>query len=154
MKTKIYIATHKKIETQKEEGYTPIQVGAEINEELPYLKDNTGDNISKKNKNYCELTALYWIWKNTSEDIVGLTHYRRFFFKNILSKQLLKIKDIEKILTRNDIILPNKVHLDITIEEHYKYYEEKGLNKKEIIKQIAKDRKVNKNEIYQKFTKA
>ena len=122
MKTKIYIATHKKIETQKEEGYTPIQVGAEINEELPYLKDNTGDNISKKNKNYCELTALYWIWKNTSEDIVGLTHYRRFFFKNILSKQLLKIKDIEKILTRNDIILPNKVHLDITIEEHYKKY--------------------------------
>ena len=39
----------------------------------------------------------------------------------------------------------------VSIEEHYKYYEEKGLNKKEIIKQIAKDRNVNKNEIYQKF---
>ena len=49
MKTKIYIATHKKIDIQ-ENGYTPIQVGAEINEELPYLKDNTGDNISKKIK--------------------------------------------------------------------------------------------------------
>ena len=40
---------------------------------------------------------------------------------------------------------------NLSIEEHYKYYEEKGLNKKEIIKQIAKDRNVNKNEIYQKF---
>lgn len=38
-----------------------------------------------------------------------------------------------------------------TLEEHYKFYEEKGLDKKEIIKQIAKDRKVNKNEIYQYF---
>lgn len=40
---------------------------------------------------------------------------------------------------------------DLTIEEHYKYYETEGLNKKEIIKQIARDRNVNKNEIYQKF---
>ncbi|MFR8104484.1 MAG: 16S rRNA (cytidine(1402)-2'-O)-methyltransferase [Clostridia bacterium] len=39
----------------------------------------------------------------------------------------------------------------IPIEEHYQYYEEKGLKKKDIIKQIAKDRKVTKNEIYQKF---
>lgn len=38
-----------------------------------------------------------------------------------------------------------------TLEEHYHYYEQKGLDKKEIIKQIAKDRNVNKNEIYQKF---
>ena len=39
----------------------------------------------------------------------------------------------------------------LTLEEHYKYYEEKGLEKKEIIKKIAKDRNTNKNEIYQKF---
>ncbi len=40
---------------------------------------------------------------------------------------------------------------EMSLEEHYKFYEEKGLEKKEIIKQIAKDRKVSKNEIYQKF---
>ena len=40
---------------------------------------------------------------------------------------------------------------NLTLEEHYKYYEEQGLDKKEIIKKIAKDRNVNKNEIYQKF---
>ncbi len=41
--------------------------------------------------------------------------------------------------------------LQLSLEEHYRYYEEKGLSKKEIIKQIAKDRNVNKNEIYQQF---
>ena len=40
---------------------------------------------------------------------------------------------------------------DLTLEEHYKYYEKKGYEKKEIIKKIAKDRNVNKNEIYRKF---
>ena len=42
-------------------------------------------------------------------------------------------------------------HKEMTLEEQYEYYEKQGLNKKDIIKQIAKDRKVNKNEIYQKF---
>ena len=40
---------------------------------------------------------------------------------------------------------------ELSLEEHYKYYEEQGMNKKDIIKQMAKDRNVNKNEIYQKF---
>ncbi len=40
---------------------------------------------------------------------------------------------------------------NLSLEDHYKYYENKGMNKKEIIKQIAKDRNVSKNEIYMKF---
>lgn len=40
-----------------------------------------------------------------------------------------------------------------SLEEHYKFYEEKNLSKKEIIKQIAKDRKLEKNEVYQYFMK-
>lgn len=51
--------------------------------------------------------------------------------------------------TQNEIQLEQLNNL--SLEEHYKYYEQKGLNKKEIIKQISKDRNVNKNEIYQKF---
>ena len=39
----------------------------------------------------------------------------------------------------------------MSLEEHYNFYEKLGLDKKEIIKQIAKDRNVNKNEIYQSF---
>jgi 16S rRNA (cytidine1402-2'-O)-methyltransferase len=41
----------------------------------------------------------------------------------------------------------------LTLEEHYKFYEDKGYEKKQIIKQISKDRNVNKNEIYQYFIK-
>ena len=40
---------------------------------------------------------------------------------------------------------------NMTIEEHYNYYAKKGFEKKEIIKKIAKDRNVSKNEIYQQF---
>ena len=39
----------------------------------------------------------------------------------------------------------------LSLEEHYEYYSKKNLAKKEIIKMIAKDRNVSKNEIYIKF---
>lgn len=41
--------------------------------------DNQGDNISEKNKSYCELTTQYWAWKNMEADYYGFCHYRRFF---------------------------------------------------------------------------
>ena len=47
--------------------------------ESDLVKDNTGDNISKKNKSYCELTTQYWAWKNTDYDYYGFCHYRRYF---------------------------------------------------------------------------
>ena len=44
--------------------YFHIHVGREGKADLGYIGDNTGDNISAKNANYCELTGLYWEWKN------------------------------------------------------------------------------------------
>lgn len=47
--------------------------------QLPYLKDDSGDHISTKNEFYSELTGIYWVWKNTRQEITGVCHYRRYF---------------------------------------------------------------------------
>lgn len=44
-----------------------------------YLFDDTGTNISHENKWLGDLTGLYWVWKNTNDEFVGTTHYRRFW---------------------------------------------------------------------------
>lgn len=56
-----------------------LQVGADLTKiRKGCLLDNVGDNISEKNKEYCECTGLYWIWKNTKgQDYLGIEHYRR-----------------------------------------------------------------------------
>lgn len=76
----IGVACHKPSELPKSSLYLPIHVGAaNSNKVLPGLqRDDEGDNISAKNPFYCELTALYWLWKNVDADYYGLCHYRRF----------------------------------------------------------------------------
>lgn len=112
---KIFIATHKKVEFPKNRVYVPIQVGADLNNDIQTeLKDNIGENISYKNKNFCELTVLYWMWKNCTEDIIGLVHYRRYFFNKKFGKKLKDIldeKEINDILKKCDLIIPKKKYL-------------------------------------------
>lgn len=55
-----------------------IQAGAALTHtRLAPLSDDTGINISSKNLQYCEMTAAYWVWKNTNHDWTGIEHYRR-----------------------------------------------------------------------------
>lgn len=57
-----------------------IQVGSALTERnICSLQDNTGENISSKNRQYCELTGLFWIWKHCDSDFIGISHYRRRF---------------------------------------------------------------------------
>lgn len=81
MNVKILVAMHKSGFMSMHKQYLPVHVGSSIsNEKLLIQTDNTGDNISRKNGSYCELTALYWAWKNLKDiDIIGLCHYRRYF---------------------------------------------------------------------------
>ena len=77
------------------------------------LRDNEGENISEKNKQFCELTALYWIWKHAREDILGLVHYRRHF---------LFPKNWKECMLNNqvDVILPVPLYVAPTVEENFK----------------------------------
>jgi lipopolysaccharide biosynthesis glycosyltransferase len=67
----------------------PIQVGRAISSvELPMLGDDEGDNISQKNPSYCELTGIYWAWKNDRRsDYIGFFHYRRFLDFDVARKR-------------------------------------------------------------------
>lgn len=126
MKIKIYIPYHKKFSLMLQNGiFQPIHVGKELSDEnLWFIWDNTWDNISIKNKNYCELTAMYWVWKNTKPcDYVWFFHYRRFlafnYNGNYIQKIIRKItptkyylfdniEDISKQIEWFDILLPRK----------------------------------------------
>lgn len=80
-KVKILVCCHKAGIWPDNEIYMPIHCGKAVSTiDLGIQGDDTGDNISAKNPNFCELTALYWAWKNLKDaDYVGLCHYRRFF---------------------------------------------------------------------------
>ena len=114
----IYIITHKPVECYCPPEYAKLQVGASLHDNLGYLKDNTGDNISIKNKNYCELTGLYWIWKNTSDDIKGLVHYRRFFSDTFAQKPI-SYDHIKKILLKYDVVLPFERKVETSALNNY-----------------------------------
>lgn len=75
------VCCHKQDYHRSGDGYLPIQVGKALTAvDLHITADNTGDNISAKNPNFCELTAHYWYWKNGKKTpYVGLSHYRRYF---------------------------------------------------------------------------
>lgn len=122
-KTQIYVATHKQLNKKIPPAHFPIFVGAAQQTQAPkgIITDNCGHSISEKNRSFCELTALYWIWKNSTATIVGLTHYRRLFTsRNRLGVHTpLKVPRINDILNSHDVILPRALDLKQTIYEQY-----------------------------------
>lgn len=92
-----------------------IQAGAALTKERispGILTDDTGDNISDRNPQFCELTALYWIWKNSSSDFVGLAHYRRHF--------ILPDDWVDRVHSHDiDVILPVPLFVNPNIKENF-----------------------------------
>ena len=128
---KIIIATHKKYLMPKDDLYLPVHVGAEGKTDtagkeldLGYQKDNIGENISIKNPSFCELTGLYWAWKNLDYDYIGLAHYRRHFANKSKSKNIfdrvIKKSEIEPLLDKEKVFVPKKRRYYIeTLYSHY-----------------------------------
>ena len=95
---------------------TAIQAGAALtSKRLPEvcLTDDTGEHISDKNRQFCELTALYWIWKHAPEEILGLSHYRRHF---LLPEDWVRRMDANGI----DVILPTPLYVAPSLAGNYK----------------------------------
>lgn len=108
---KILVCCHKKDIKVDVPPYYPIHVGKCLNDiNLGIQGDDVGDNISDKNASYCELTGMYWAWKNLKNtDIIGLCHYRRYFnFQNslnFLDSKIISVADFNKL----DFSIPTKI---------------------------------------------
>ena len=119
----IYVVAHKMFTPPDlDESYRTIFVGDRVRAEAKkdgFLVDSDGDSISDKNPYYCELTALYWIWKNDkSNDWIGLNHYRRYFISSDTGKILTK-DEIENLLQSHDVILWDKIIWNESVERSY-----------------------------------
>lgn len=105
--------------------YVPLHVGSAGKPDIGYRRDDTGDNISAKNSGYCELTGLYWAWKNLPAEYLGMVHYRRHFSLHQGKdkwKSVLNDREAERLCGRFDIILPKKRHYYIeTLYSHYEH---------------------------------
>lgn len=122
MNGKIIVVTHKDYTMPNDCVYLPVCVGTGKSIlRSKFQADDIGENISDKNISYCELTALYWAWKNLKYDFLGLAHYRRYC-GNKNSKRIIDIltlSDIELLLSKYDVIVPKaKVYIQ-TIANHY-----------------------------------
>lgn len=142
MDIKILVITHKTYWMPNDNVYIPLHVGRTGKKDLGFIGDDTGNNISEKNPNFCELTGLYWAWKNLKCSYIGICHYRRYFGKRQWSydiDDILNRSEYEELLMRNDFILPCKsnFYFQNVKEQYAESHYLKDLNRsREIIKAI------------------
>lgn len=143
---KILVVNHKPSYVPENALLKPIQVGTALADrklaDVSYY-DNDGDNISDKNRSYCELTAIYWAWKNLDADYYGLFHYRRYLsfsleqdsntyagqayptIEGAVSELDLNEKSMRKVIEQHDLIIPRKDDTRTTTNDKslYEQYE-------------------------------
>ncbi|WP_208422056.1 DUF4422 domain-containing protein [Latilactobacillus fragifolii] len=126
MNIKVLVATHKNYDMPNDGAYLPVFVGNAIHPENNpgFQGDDVGENISLKNKNYNELTAIYWAWKNLDADAMGLVHYRRYLVDNSKKgsgfDKILSEQNLNELLNSYDVILPKK--RNYYIESNFSHY--------------------------------
>ena len=115
----VAVATHKAYRMPEDPCYLPLHVGAALHPELDlgFQRDDESDNISEKNPYYCELTGLYWLWKNVEADYKGLVHYRR-----LLGVPGRSSKDSYERVVTGDELLPLLQKHGIVLAKKRNYY--------------------------------
>ena len=115
---KIIVAAHKPYRMPEDAAYLPVQVGAAGKPSIgDWQRDDEGESISARNANWCELTGLYWAWKNLPADVLGLVHYRRHFKG---AHGIATGAELVAALEKADVILPRK--RNYFIETNYSQY--------------------------------
>ena len=136
-RTELYICCHKFYQVPEHPLLLPIQVGAALTHiRIPgWLHDDEGENISRLNRSYCELTAQYWAWKNSTAEYIGFFHYRRYLYpdctatvpyilRNRPTNELLTklgYEDFEHIIHPYDVIVPKGENMYLSVREHYQH---------------------------------
>lgn len=134
----IYVVTHKEYKFPDCEIYKPIVAGSfkHPTDAFPknYLRDDRLDNVSMEHDLLSEFTVVYWVWKNSNADIVGINHYRRYFIRggwfnyvtallmpNLIKKYILNENDINTLLEKGyNCILPKKQwRINKTMEDEF-----------------------------------
>lgn len=135
MGIKIFVCCHRPVKVPEHPLLVPLQVGAALAEKhFPgYLHDDVGDHISDRNRSYCELTGLYWVWKNVEADHYGFFHYRRYLYPALDEKRPYRIEKgpssalLERLgfsrfgslIPHYDLILPKRENMYVPVREHY-----------------------------------
>lgn len=132
---KLFVCCHQPFAIPPHPLLVPVQVGAAL---APshfdgFLHDDCGENISAKNRSYCELTAQYWAWKNVDADYYGFFHYRRFLFPRVGERLPYRIKgaptqrllhrlgfdSFGRLIAQHDLVVPLGEDMHITVRDHY-----------------------------------
>jgi len=132
---KLFVCCHHPVSVPKHPLLVPVQVGAALADaQFPgFLHDDTGDNISEKNRSYCELTAQYWAWKNVEADYYGFFHYRRYLYPDAKAKRPYRIEEkaslslleklgyagFEDLIGQYDLIAPIGENMYSSVRKHY-----------------------------------
>ena len=130
---KLYVCCHRpEQQVPNHPLLIPIQVGAALaKSHFPnFLYDDIGDNISNKNRSYCELTAQYWAWKNVDADYYGFFHYRRYLYPDCSSATPYRIvahpepentqlASFPPLIEQYDLLAPRGENMFISVRDHY-----------------------------------
>ena len=148
----IYVVTHKKYKKIKNSFYRYLLLGESEIFEGSTLVEPFIENKFLDNRNFAELNGLFWVWKNTSDPVKGIVHYRRFLINSIFSIPLIPLKlflsfsiisekKTKILLKQFDILLPPSIGLDESLYTNYKdnHHEKDLLSVRKVICEIYPD---------------